>query len=61
MEDINPRIMEKIWHSKYGDSIKKFLIDIIREELSHSDQSQLHYGDVYDNLITKYAEKLAEE
>ena len=61
MEDINPRIIKKIWDSKYDDSIKKFLIEVIREELTHSDQNQWHYGDFYDNLIKIYAAKLKEE
>lgn len=61
MEDINPRIMKKIWDSKYDDSVKEFLIEVIREEFTHSDQNQWHYGDVYDNLIKKYAAKLKEE
>lgn len=60
MEDINPRIMTKIWDSKYDSSIKDFLIEVIREELTHSDQNQWRYGDVYDKLITKYAAKLKE-
>jgi len=60
MEDINPRIMKKVWDSDYDNNIKEFLISVIREELSHSDQHQWHYGDEYDKLIKKHASELKE-
>lgn len=57
MENINPRIIKKIWESSYDKNIKDFLISVIREEYGHPEQEHWHYSDVYDKEINKYSSK----
>lgn len=52
-EDVNERIIEKIEKSEYEDSVKKFLIESIREEFSRG--RRWSYTDVYDKNIKKYS------
>ena len=55
MEDINPRIVKKIWDSDFAEEIKKFLIFAIRQELAHCEHQKWKYTEVYDKEIKKRA------
>lgn len=52
-EDVNERIIEKIEKSEYDDSVKKFLIESIREEFLH--YGHWSYTDIYDKNIKRYS------
>ena len=52
-EDVNETIIEMIEKSNYEESVKKFLIESLRQEFFHSG-GRWSYTDIYDKNIRKF-------
>jgi hypothetical protein len=56
-ENVNVRIIKKIKDSTYKENVKKFLIDLIREEYAKSDLQHWKYQELYEKKIEEYLEE----
>lgn len=54
VENINKRIIEKIKSDDTDQTIKDFLIDILRLEFRHFEDSKWRYNKEYERLIKQY-------
>lgn len=53
MDEINPKILDKLKEIKEND-MSGFLKDIIHFEFQNIDQDRTLFGEEYDKLIKKY-------
>lgn len=54
VENINKRIIEKIKSDDIDQTIKDFLIDILRLEFKHFEDNKWKYNKEYERLIKQY-------
>lgn len=57
-ENVNKKIIEKIKASNLDESVKKFLIDVLRFELQHFEEEKPRFSEEYERLIKNYAGRL---
>ncbi|ODS30942.1 MAG: hypothetical protein SCARUB_03948 [Candidatus Scalindua rubra] len=56
-EDVNVKIIKKLRNNKCHKNLKQFIIDMIREEFAHKDQSRWNYSEIYDRKIKMYSKE----
>lgn len=54
-EDVNVKIIKKIRNSKYRENVKKFLLELIREEFANEELDRWNYSDCYDKNIEDHS------
>lgn len=57
VENVNKKIIEKIQASDLDESVKKFIIELLRLEFQHIEEGKWKFGDEYERLIKHYSEK----
>lgn len=56
---INPMIIDKF--TGLDRSVRVFLIELILNELDHSDEPRWRFGQVYEDLIEKYSQNYSSD